>query len=301
MRNYNESMWDEWNRRPIESALHAKIEMAGIYRSLASQKKSPVLRSSRLWIFRRLRKLWNQSEWEQETPFSKNLQLPEKNYAKKTVFTLPEERLQEILRINRYIFDEDRSHVFLWLAGLWGGGGRQYFPQNGYYVLIRFPEFSEMEKVLSFLRHLEEPIKASSRLRHGKIELMIRDIQSIHSFFVMIKLPLVALRLDEIAVLRSMRDKANKIVNCDNANIKKSLQASEHQIFFCKEAQRLGLDTHLSPEMGELLSLRIDNPTLSLREIGNALKKKVSKSTVEYRLKKIEHLVLQNSPKISRE
>jgi DNA-binding protein WhiA len=114
----------------------------------------------------------------------------------------------------------------------------------------------------------------------------------------MIRLPLTALRFDEIAVLRSMRDKANKIVNCDNANIKKTLQASEYQIAYCKEALRLGLEALLPKEFEELILLRIENPTFSLREIGDSMRKKVSKSTVEYRFKKIEKLVSQNSASI---
>jgi len=299
MRNYNEFMWDEWNRRPIENTLDAKIEMAGMYASLVPVLGEGMVKSPRLWIFRRLQKLWHQSEWERETPFSKNLQIPLKGHAKKTSFIFPEKRTKELLDINNRVFDEERHHIPLWFAGLWGGGGRQYFPQNGYYLLIRFSDSFFPDPILSFLQNFEEPIKASYRLRHGKKELMIRDVQSIYSFFVMIRLPLTALKLDEMAVLRSMRNKANKIVNCDNANIKKSLKASERQIAFCREAQRLGLDNLFSSEMRELLFLRIQNPTLNLREIGETLKKKVSKSTVEYRLKKIENLVLRNSSQIS--
>ena len=298
MRNYAEFMWDEWNRRPIESAFHAKIEMAGIYASLVLLRGEEVIKSPRLWIFRRLQKLWNKAEWEQETPFSKNLHIPLKGHAKKTSLIFPQKRIDELVKINDHIFDEERYSAFIWFAGLWGGGGRQYFPQNGYYLLIRFSESFYSEKIFLLLQNFEEPIKASHRLRHGKQELMIRDVQSIYSFLVMIRLPLTALKLDEMAVLRSMRSKANKIVNCDNANIKKSLKASEYQITFCREAQRLGLDTFFSPEMKELLFLRIQNPTLSLREIGETMKRKVSKSTVEYRLKKIENIVLQHSPEI---
>jgi hypothetical protein len=295
MRNYSEFMWDEWNHRSIDNPLSAKTEIAGIYTALASKNRPENIVSSRPWIYRRIQKLWAQSEWESETPFAGNLLLPEKGNKKKITFTFPEKRLRELDEINQKIFQEGRRRFPLWLGGLWGGGGRQYFPQNGYYLLIRLPETPLIPEIITFLQNSEETIRTFCRIRHGKAELMIREIQSIYSFFVTLRLPLTALRFDEIAVLRSMRNQANKIVNCDNANIKKTLRASEYQIAFCKEAQRLGLDAFLSPEIGELISLRIENPTLSLREIGTSMKKSVSKSTVEYRLKKIEKLVLQNS------
>jgi hypothetical protein len=288
-------MWDEWNHRSIENPLSAKIELAGIYAALASGNTPGRIESSRSWIYRRIQKLWIHAGWESGTPFSRSLILPEGGNAKKILFTFPERRQEELSKIGGLLLKDGRYRIPLWIEGLWGGGGRQYFPQNGYYLLIRLPETPLIRDILSFLHSAEEGIKVSSRLRHGKIELMIRGIQSIYSFFVMIRLPLTALRFDEIAVLRSMRDKANKIVNCDNANIKKTLRASEHQIAYCKEVQRLGLTALLSPEIEELISLRIENPTLSLREIGNLLKRKVSKSTVEYRLKKIEKLISQNS------
>ena len=230
--------------------------------------------SSRSWIYRRIQKLWTRAGWESETPFSQNLLLPEGGNTKKISFTFPQKRLEEFAEIYGLLIQEGRYHLPLWLEGLWGGGGRQYFPQNGYYILIRFPETPLTSQIVSHLYNAEDSIKASYRIRHGKIELMIRGIQSIYSFFVLIRLPLTALRFDEIAVLRSMRDKANKIVNCDNANIKKTLLASEYQIAYCKEALRLGLDALLPPEFEELILLRIENPTFSLREIGSSMRKK---------------------------
>lgn len=287
MRNYAEFMWDEWNRRSTENPLSAKIELAGIYSALVSKNTLRRVETSRSWIYRRIQKLWTCAGWEPETPFSQGLLLPGGGNTKKISFTFPQERAEEILRIHDFLMGEGRHHLPLWIEGLWGGGGRQYFPQNGYYILIRLPETPLISHVISYLHNAEESIKASTRLRHGKVEIMIRGIQSIYSFFVMIRLPLTALRFDEIVVLRSMRDKANKIVNCDNANIKKTLKASEHQIAYCEEARRLGLDLLLPPEFEELIFLRIENPTFTLREIGSSMRKKVSKSTVEYRLKKI--------------
>ena len=298
MIHYTECMWDEWNRRSIENPLSAKIELAGIYSALASGNTSGRITSSRSWIYRRIQKLWSHAGWEPETPFSQSILLPEGGKTRKVSFTFPQKRLEELSMVYKLLLEEGRCYLPLWLEGLWGGGGRQYFPQNGYYVLIRFPETPLVNQISSYLYNAEESIKTSSRRRHGKVELMIRGIQSIYSFFVIIRLPLTALRFDEIAVLRSMRDKANKIVNCDNANIKKTLKASEYQIAYCKEALRLRLDAFLPKEFEELILLRIENPTFSLREIGESMRRKVSKSTVEYRLKKIEKLVSQDSASI---
>lgn len=87
-----------------------------------------------------------------------------------------------------------------------------------------------------------------------------------------------------------MRNKANRISNCDMANINKVMLAAERQI---KDIllidERMGLDA-LSPDLQQMALLRMDNPELSLKELGELLDPPIGRSGVNHRLKRLQVL-----------
>jgi DNA-binding protein WhiA len=91
--------------------------------------------------------------------------------------------------------------------------------------------------------------------------------------------------------VRSIRERANKIVNCDSANIEKSLAAARAQLSMVDALDERGLWDEVPPALAELAKARRANPSASLGELGQILSKPVSKSTVEYRWRKLEFLI----------
>lgn len=87
-----------------------------------------------------------------------------------------------------------------------------------------------------------------------------------------------------------MRNNVNRIVNCESYNINKIVKTSYNQvqnILYIKE--HLGLDK-ISDDLREICLIRLKHRDISLGEIGKMLKPPLSKSTINYRFKKINNI-----------
>lgn len=84
-----------------------------------------------------------------------------------------------------------------------------------------------------------------------------------------------------------MRGKVNRLVNCESANLNKTINASIEQIAAIKKLKEMKKFNKLDDNLKEIANLRLENPDMSLIELGKLLKNPVGKSGVNYRLKKI--------------
>ena len=95
------------------------------------------------------------------------------------------------------------------------------------------------------------------------------------------------LELMNIKIHKDVRNKANRIRNCDAANIDKVVAASAKQvedIHLIESVQ--GLES-LPADLLELAQLRLENPELSLKELGDLLTVPIGRSGVNHRFQKI--------------
>ena len=95
------------------------------------------------------------------------------------------------------------------------------------------------------------------------------------------------LKFEEIRVQREMNNKINRIVNCETANLNKTINASIEQIEAIKKLKQNKNFEKMDDSLKEMAEIRLENPNASLIELGKMLKKPIGKSGVNYRLKKI--------------
>ena len=98
------------------------------------------------------------------------------------------------------------------------------------------------------------------------------------------------MKFEEIRIQREMRGKVNRLVNCKTANLNKTINASVEQIAAINKLKENGKFNKLNENLKEIAELRIENPDMSLIDLGKLLKEPVGKSGVNYRLKKIIEL-----------
>ena len=84
-----------------------------------------------------------------------------------------------------------------------------------------------------------------------------------------------------------MSNKINRIVNCESANLNKTINASIEQIEAIKKIKQNHKFSKMNESLQEIANLRLENPNATLTELGQMLKEPVGKSGVNYRLKKI--------------
>ena len=93
-----------------------------------------------------------------------------------------------------------------------------------------------------------------------------------------------------VKIEKDMRNKINRAVNCDNANIEKALRASERQISDIELIDStVGLSA-LSDSLREIALLRYENPDLNLSQLGELVTPAISRSGVNHRFQKISAL-----------
>lgn len=98
------------------------------------------------------------------------------------------------------------------------------------------------------------------------------------------------LKLENIRILKDVRNNINRIVNCETANLSKTINASMRQVEHIETIQRyMGLHK-LPPNLREVAEIRLNNREATLKEIGMMLDPPVGKSGVNHRFRKIEEL-----------
>lgn len=98
------------------------------------------------------------------------------------------------------------------------------------------------------------------------------------------------LKLEDIRVLKDIRNNINRLVNCETANLGKTINASVKQIENIEIIDKYMGINKLSNNLREVAELRLENFDASLKEIGLMLDPPVGKSGINHRFRKIEEL-----------
>lgn len=97
-------------------------------------------------------------------------------------------------------------------------------------------------------------------------------------------------KFEDVRIMRDMRNSVNRIVNCETANLNKTIGAAVRQIDNIRLLQKeIGLE-NLPEKLREVAEIRLQHPDMNLKEVGEMLKGSVSKSGVNHRLRKIDEL-----------
>lgn len=98
------------------------------------------------------------------------------------------------------------------------------------------------------------------------------------------------LELENIRIMKEMRNNVNRLVNCETANLSKTVNAAVRQVESIRLIEReIGLQ-RLPKNLREIAELRLNYPDESLKELGEMLNPVVGKSGVNHRLRKIEKI-----------
>lgn len=120
--------------------------------------------------------------------------------------------------------------------------------------------------------------------------LYIKEGEKIIEFLSLIGAHQALLKFEDIRIMKDMRNSVNRLVNCETANLNKTIGASVRQIdnirFLEKE---IGLN-NLPEKLKEVAEVRLLHPDMNLKEVGEMLKGTVSKSGVNHRLRKIDEI-----------
>ena len=199
---------------------------------------------------------------------------------------LREELLNLKMWDNQSNLKQDEQLARLYIREAFIKSGFINSPDKEYHLEILFKTKKKTKKMKAILEQCGIENVGITKKGTGTI-IYIKDGESISSFLALIGASNAVLRFEEIRVIKETRNNINRLVNCETANLNKTIDAAVEQIKsinFLKQKHRF----HTLPEnLKEIAELRIKNPDASYEELGKMLKKPIGKSGVSHRLNKI--------------
>lgn len=169
-----------------------------------------------------------------------------------------------------------------YVRGNFLGAGSINNPNNKYHLEIIFNEETYSIFTLELLRDYGINAKTLDK------SLYIKDGEEIAKFLALIGGNSAVIKFEEIRVLREMKNNVNRLVNCETANLNKTINASVKQIETIKRLKETGKFNNLPEELKEIANLRLENPDATLEQLGSMLKNPIGKSSVSHRFKRLE-------------
>ena len=210
------------------------------------------------------------------------IELQGKNYVitskDKQILKIVQENIAEIQMKNDV---EEKAFV----RGCFLGSGSINNPKNKYHMEIIFKEKETANFVLNILEKYNIYFKLLEKTNSNSI--YSKDGEEISKFLAFIGANSAVLKFEDIRVYREMRNNVNRLVNCETANLTKTVGAAVKQIDAIKRIKEEGKFTELTDNLKEIAELRIKYPESSLTELGKMTNPPIGKSGVNHRLKAI--------------
>ena len=195
------------------------------------------------------------------------------------VVSINEELKNKILKQEK---EENKKAI---IRGSFMGSGSINNPENTYHLEIVFHNEENRDFIKELLRDFQVNVKTIDV--KNKKSIYLKEGEEISKLLALIGANKAVMKFEEIRIQREMRGKVNRLVNCETANLNKTINASIEQIAAIKKLQETGKFNNLDENLKEIAILRLENPDIPFADLGKMLKKPVGKSGVNYRLKKI--------------
>ena len=171
------------------------------------------------------------------------------------------------------------------IRGAFLGAGSINNPDKTYHLEINLSNKENLDFLFKVIN--ECGIKCKKLEQENKYSVYLKDGEDISTLIALLGANSSVLKFEDIRVQKEMRGKVNRIVNCQTANLNKTLNASVEQIDAIRKLQMNNKFNKLDENLKEIAMLRLEYPDISLVELGKKLKNPIGKSGVNYRLKKI--------------
>lgn len=201
----------------------------------------------------------------------------------KKISRVQSEKLIQNDRNNKLIIMENDNCKRAIVRGAFLGAGSINNPSRTYHLEINLSTKNNME----FLDEILKQCNIRCKKLENNNSIYLKDGEEISAIIALFGASSSVLKFEDIRVQKEMNGKVNRIVNCQSANLNKTLNASVEQIDAIRRLQQSNKFNNLDDNLKEIALLRLEYPDMSLVELGKKLKEPLGKSGVNYRLKRI--------------
>jgi DNA-binding protein WhiA len=175
-----------------------------------------------------------------------------------------------------------------YIRGAFLGGGSISNPEKTYHMEFVSNSIELAEDLMKLINSFGLGSKVIQR--KNSFVIYLKEGEQIIELLSLIGAHSALLDLENVRIYKEMRNNVNRLVNCETANLNKTVDAAVRQIESIKLIQqKVGL-RKLPPNLREIAELRLNYPDISLKELVEMLNPKIGKSGVNHRLRKIEKI-----------
>ena len=172
-----------------------------------------------------------------------------------------------------------------YLRGAFFAAGSITDPGKGYHLEIVSPNEEKANRIISEFAYFGVEVKTV--MRKGHVVCYIKEGERISDALNVIGAHTALMELENVRIIKEVRNDVNRRVNCETANINKTVNAAVRQIEDIEYIEaHLGLD-NLPPALQETARKRLENPEAPLKELAGLLDDNCGKSGLNHRLKKL--------------
>ncbi len=184
----------------------------------------------------------------------------------------------------------NRNEKRAYLRGAFLAGGSVNNPETSAYHLEIYSLYKEHGEALADLMN-KFNLNAKTIERKKGFVTYLKEAEKISDFMGIVGAVQAMLKFEDVRILRDMRNSVNRIVNCETANLNKTIGAAIRQVENIRFIENtIGLD-QLPEKLREIARLRVEYQDVTLKELGEMVSTgTVSKSGVNHRLRKIDEI-----------
>ena len=213
------------------------------------------------------------------------------------------EEIREILQATKLIADSKFCDTLIlqdmlvvqqscckraYIRGAFLASGSISDPEKGYHFEIVYPDERKAQQLQTIIRSFSVDAKIVQRKKSYVV--YVKEGAQIVDMLAVMEANVALMDLENIRILKEMRNSVNRKVNCETANINKTVNAAVKQMEDIKLIQQVMGFEQLSDGLAQIAELRMQYPEATLKELGMMLSPQVGKSGVNHRLRKLSAL-----------
>jgi len=185
---------------------------------------------------------------------------------------------------------EDECCSKSFIRGAFLTGGAVTDPVKSYHLELVTDHFNVSRQTYSLL--LEMGFSPKETSRSGNYIIYFKQSSAIEDFLTFIGAPIHAMEIMSAKIEKDVRNTVNRKVNCDTANVTKTVDAAATLIEVIEKIKAAGAFEELPDRLKQTAELRIENPELSIKELAEISIPPVTKSCMNHRMRKLVEISL---------
>jgi DNA-binding protein WhiA len=174
------------------------------------------------------------------------------------------------------------------LRGAFLASGSMSHPEKSYHIEMVCASKAKAEQIQKLINSFG--LDAKVILRKNSYVVYLKEGSQIVDLLNIMEAPIALMEMENVRILKEMRNSVNRKVNCETANINKTVSAAAKQVEDIRLIQKeIGLNK-LPEGLQAIAEFRLTYPDASLKELGEMLTEPLGKSGVNHRLRKLSEL-----------